>query len=124
MGIAAVVSRADHPGMSDPGDVDDCYGSREEQEAFLDAPFGSHELGADGRMRPRLDNQSEADSTSESGESEQCRVERWRAEQLIAAGYEILPALQLAAHPSVDLHRACTLRSQGCPDELALQILL
>jgi hypothetical protein len=57
-------------------------------------------------------------------ETEADKVERWRAEALERVGYDIASALQLAARPDVDLHRAIELVEAGCPPELALQILL
>ena len=57
-------------------------------------------------------------------ETELERVERWRAEELIRAGYDGHAAIQLAARHDVDLHRAATMLEQGCPPDLALRILL
>ena len=57
-------------------------------------------------------------------ETEQERVERWRAEALERAGYEPESAAELAAHADVDLHRAIQLLESGCPAETALRILL
>jgi hypothetical protein len=57
-------------------------------------------------------------------ESENERVARWRAEELERAGYSRDAAAQLAARPDVDLHQAVDLLGQGCPAEVALQILL
>jgi hypothetical protein len=57
-------------------------------------------------------------------ETEQERVERWRAEALERAGYEPEAAAELAAHADVDLHRAIKLLESGCPAETALRILL
>jgi hypothetical protein len=57
-------------------------------------------------------------------ESEQERIERWRAEELERAGYEPSAALLLAARNDVDLHYAIDLLRNGCAPELALQILL
>jgi hypothetical protein len=57
-------------------------------------------------------------------ETEQERVERWRAEELIRAGYDPAGAGELAARGDVDLRRAIQLLERGCPAELALQILL
>jgi hypothetical protein len=51
-------------------------------------------------------------------------VEAWRAEQLELAGYEAQAAAELALRHDVDLHFAIGLLRQGCPAELALQILL
>ena len=57
-------------------------------------------------------------------ESEQERIERWRAGELERAGYEPAAAALLAARTDVDLHYAIDLLRNGCNPELALQILL
>jgi len=57
-------------------------------------------------------------------ETEQERVERWRAEELMRAGYDPAAAADLAARADVDLHRAIQLLERGCPPELAAKILL
>jgi hypothetical protein len=57
-------------------------------------------------------------------ETEAERVERWRADELIRAGFDPDSALKLAARPDVDIRRAAQMLEQGCPPELALQILL
>jgi hypothetical protein len=57
-------------------------------------------------------------------ETEAEKVERWRAEALESAGFDADSALELAARPDVDLHRAVELVEAGCPPELALRILL
>ncbi len=57
-------------------------------------------------------------------ESEVERVERWRAEELMRAGYDPAAAAQLAARLDIDLHRAGELLAQGCTQDLALRILL
>ena len=57
-------------------------------------------------------------------ETELERVERWRAEELIRAGYDPDAAAQLAARHDVDIHRAASMLAQGCPPDLALRILL
>ena len=57
-------------------------------------------------------------------ETELERVERWRAELLARSGYDAVDAAALAARLDVDLHAAIDLLQQGCPPELALQILL
>jgi hypothetical protein len=60
----------------------------------------------------------------EQRETEAERVERWRAEELERAGYELSAAATLAAAPAVDLHFAVELLERGCPADVALQILL
>jgi hypothetical protein len=57
-------------------------------------------------------------------ETEAERVERWRADELMRAGFEVEAALQLAAEPGVDLHAAIELIERGCPPDLAFRILL
>jgi hypothetical protein len=57
-------------------------------------------------------------------ESELELVERWRHEALERAGYDPESATVLAVSHDVDLHLAVELIEQGCPIELALQILL
>ena len=57
-------------------------------------------------------------------ESEQERIERWRAEELERAGYEPSAASLLAGRSDVDLHYAIDLLRNGCEPDLALRILL
>lgn len=57
-------------------------------------------------------------------ETELERVERWRAEELLRAGYDPGAAVDLAMRPDVDLHGAIELLERGCPADLAVQILL
>ena len=57
-------------------------------------------------------------------ETELDRVERWRLEELVRAGYDPSSAFELAARTDVDLHAAVELVERGCPSELAAQILL
>jgi len=52
------------------------------------------------------------------------RVELWRSEELIRAGYTPTDAVALAARHDIDLHRAVELLDQGCPADLALDILI
>jgi hypothetical protein len=52
------------------------------------------------------------------------RIERWRAEELERAGYKPRAAGRLAVRHDVDLHTAVDLLERGCPQELALKILL
>ena len=56
-------------------------------------------------------------------ETEQERIERWRADELERAGYEASAASLLASRADVDLHYAIDLIRNGCAPELALQIL-
>jgi hypothetical protein len=57
-------------------------------------------------------------------ETEAERVSRWRAEELERAGYELSAAAVLAASAGVDLHLAVDLLERGCPQDVAMQILL
>lgn len=57
-------------------------------------------------------------------ETEQERVERWRADELMRAGFDPASAKRLASRFDIDLHRATELVDRGCSPELALQILL
>jgi len=57
-------------------------------------------------------------------DTESERVERWRAEALERAGYDIASALELAARNDVDLHQAIDLVESGCSPDLAVRILL
>jgi hypothetical protein len=52
------------------------------------------------------------------------RVEGWRREELLRAGYTAAAAAELAARADVDLHRAIELVKNGCPPELARSILI
>jgi len=57
-------------------------------------------------------------------ETESERIERWRYDALIRAGYEPAPARRIATRLEIDLHHAVDLLERGCSTELALQILL
>ncbi len=57
-------------------------------------------------------------------ETEAERVERWRADELIRAGFDPDSAHKLAADLSVDIRRAAQMLEQGCTPDLALKILL
>jgi hypothetical protein len=57
-------------------------------------------------------------------ETENERVERWRAEVLEKVGYDTVSAHELAARSDIDLHHAIKLIEGGCPPEIALRILL
>ena len=60
----------------------------------------------------------------EQRETEAERVSRWRAEELERAGYDLGSAAVLAASSGVDLHLAVDLLERGCPQDVAMQILL
>jgi hypothetical protein len=57
-------------------------------------------------------------------ETETERVERWRAEELMRAGFDPAAAVELACCFEVDLHSAIDLLERGCPADLAVRILL
>ena len=57
-------------------------------------------------------------------ETELERVESWRAEELIRAGYTPTDAVALAARHDIDLHSAVELVGQGCTPETAAEILI
>jgi hypothetical protein len=57
-------------------------------------------------------------------QTEMERIERWRAEELERAGYQPRAAGRLAVRHDVDLHTAVELLERGCPQDLALRILL
>jgi succinylglutamate desuccinylase len=52
------------------------------------------------------------------------RIERWRADELERAGFQPRAAGRLAVRHDVDLHTATDLLERGCPQDLALKILL
>jgi hypothetical protein len=52
------------------------------------------------------------------------RVEHWRAEELVRAGFDPSDAIALAARHDIDLHLAVELVQQGCPYETAIDILI
>jgi hypothetical protein len=57
-------------------------------------------------------------------QNERERVEHWRAEELVRAGYHRVDALALAGRHDIDLHLAVELVDRGCPHELAIDILI
>jgi len=57
-------------------------------------------------------------------ETELERIEQWRSEELERAGFEPRAAAQIAGRHDIDLHHATDLVRNGCPPELALEILL
>ena len=57
-------------------------------------------------------------------DTEQAKIERWRAGELERAGYEAAAAALLAGRADIDLHYAIDQLRNGCSPELALQILL
>jgi hypothetical protein len=60
----------------------------------------------------------------EPGRGERCaEIERWRRQQLLAAGFGPDLAAELARSRVIDLHALLHLVDQGCPPELAARIL-
>ena len=57
-------------------------------------------------------------------ETETERIERWRYEALLRAGYEPAAARRIAERHDIDLHHAVELLERGCSAELAVAILL
>jgi hypothetical protein len=57
-------------------------------------------------------------------ETEMEKVEHWRAEELVRAGFDPSDAVALAARHDIDLHLAVELIEQGCPYETAIDILI
>jgi rRNA processing protein Krr1/Pno1 len=57
-------------------------------------------------------------------ETEQERVEHWRAEELVRAGFDPSDAIALAERRDIDLHLAVELIKRGCPHETAIEILI
>jgi hypothetical protein len=57
-------------------------------------------------------------------QTERERIEHWRAEELIRAGYTPSDAVALAARHDIDLHLAVELVQRGCPYETAIDILI
>jgi hypothetical protein len=58
------------------------------------------------------------------GDTEADRVESWRLGELLAAGYPLEQAEQIAARDDVDLRQAIKLIAAGCPHDTAARILL
>ena len=52
------------------------------------------------------------------------RIERWRAQELVRAGFSPSHAATLAARHDVDLHFAIDLVGTGCPPDVAFKILV
>ncbi len=57
-------------------------------------------------------------------DSELERIERWRSEALIRAGYTAEEAAEIAGRLDIDLHEAIDLVKAGCPSEIAVRILV
>lgn len=56
--------------------------------------------------------------------TEEERVVLWRARNLSRAGYDTIAADAISVRTDIDLHRALELARNGCPHDVALQILL
>lgn len=54
---------------------------------------------------------------------EPAKVEAWRLQELLHAGYTLNHAETLAADTDVDLHHAVQLVTDGCPPVTAFEIL-
>lgn len=52
------------------------------------------------------------------------RIQRWRFEELMRAGYTLPDAIELALRTDIDLHWATSLVRRGCPSETAVRIAL
>jgi hypothetical protein len=57
-------------------------------------------------------------------ETEAELILRWRFDELVRAGYDVGTALLLASHVEIDLHDARALVTRGCPEDVAVRILL
>ena len=75
-------------------------------------------------MRPNTNKTMTAAELHVVEETEIDRVESWRAEELIRAGYTPGDAVALAGRHDIDLHFAVELLEQGCPIETAIDILI
>jgi hypothetical protein len=56
--------------------------------------------------------------------TEQKRVEQWREQKLVRAGYDTDVAWLLSTHHEVDVHEAIKLIRGGCDQTVAMLILL
>jgi hypothetical protein len=56
--------------------------------------------------------------------TEQKRVEKWREQKLVRAGYDQDVAWLLSTHHEVDVHEAIKLIRGGCDQTVAMLILL
>jgi hypothetical protein len=54
---------------------------------------------------------------------EDAAVVAWRAERLVAAGFDGGAAAGIAANPAFDVHALLELTDRGCPPELAARIV-
>jgi len=63
-------------------------------------------------------------SLERSDRGELARIQKWRLEELLRAGYALPDALEIAVHTEVDLHRATSLVERGCPSSTAVRIVI
>jgi hypothetical protein len=75
-----------------------------------------------------MDGQATAELAEQPGlaprDDEDIDVYCWRMEQLLGAGYSQVVADELAGDGGVDLHVACDLLANGCPEKTAYLILV
>lgn len=57
------------------------------------------------------------------GDRVRSEVVVWRRDQLVAGGFPLPVAVELARDGRYDLHALIGLRERGCPPELAVRIL-
>lgn len=74
-------------------------------------------------VRPNTEGMTAAE-VHVTSDTEMERVEHWRAEELVRAGFDASDAVALAARHDIDLHFAIELVEQGCPYETAIDILI
>ena len=92
---------------------------------FIAIPYkGDNLFGSLDELQIHPTKKDEMAAAETTTETEQERIERWRADELERAGYEASAASLLASRADVDLHYAIDLIRNGCAPELALQILL
>ena len=63
-------------------------------------------------------------SLERSDRGELGRIQKWRLEELLRAGYALPDALEIAVHTEVDLHEATSLVERGCPSSTAVRIVI
>jgi hypothetical protein len=63
-------------------------------------------------------------SLERSDRGELGRIQKWRLEELLRAGYALPDALEIAVHTEVDLHQATSLIERGCPSSTAVRIVI
>ena len=66
----------------------------------------------------------ERDEQGRKGSSDEDGIVLWRAEELQRAGFRPVLADAVAVRKDVDLHLAVDLVKKGCPDDMAIRILL